>query len=102
MKFLSRLIGWVFVLVAILMASGEAVMALGTGTYDGLATGEMWTLLAGARPVEGVQPGDLAGTLAALLMELPAWLAVGLIGTTLVVTCRKRRHRFVCRERRLG
>ncbi|SDH33458.1 hypothetical protein [Roseospirillum parvum] len=100
MKLISRLIGWALVLVAILMASGEAVLALGTGSYDGIATGEVLTLLAGSNPAFSDANGG--GVFSRLLLDLPAWLAMAILGTLLIVTCRKRRHRFVCRERRLG
>ena len=48
--FIGRAFGWTMVLAAILMASGEAIMALGSGSYQGLATADVWALLWGQTP----------------------------------------------------
>ena len=47
----GRFLGWFLVILAIVMASAEAVMALGTGAYSGLATADVWTLLVGHAPI---------------------------------------------------
>ncbi|MGB0696441.1 MAG: hypothetical protein ACPGOY_12390 [Rhodospirillaceae bacterium] len=95
---LGRFLGWLCICVAILIASGEAVLALGTGTYDGLATREVWILLSGtpdapALPLESetVQSLGLA-TIWQMMMELPAWAVIGPFGFILVLLCRPRRR----------
>ena len=52
----GRTAGWMLVILAIVMASAEAVMALGIGTYNGLATADVWTLLVGQSPVGRPEP----------------------------------------------
>ncbi len=106
MAFLARSLGWFLVVIATLVASVEAVMALGTGTYVGLATRDMWTLLTGTSPVfeaplASMQnvPVDITIKVEALLarvgtmlMDLPAWTMVGLLGGLLVSGSRVRRR----------
>lgn len=89
---IGRAFGWTMVLAAILMASGEAVMALGTGSYQGLATGDVWALLWGQTPnfLEAGFSGDLWRFGGALLMALPAWAVLGPAGVILAHTCRRR------------
>ena len=77
------------------MASAEAVMALGTGAYSGLATADVWTLLVGQTPAFATQT-DSTQLLAALgvgIMAMPAWVAFGLSGFLLIHIYRKRRVR---------
>jgi hypothetical protein len=91
----GRVSGWVLVVLAILMASAEAVMALGTGAYNGLATVDVWTLLVGQTPNFASQT-ESAETLAAIgaaIMALPAWVAFAVTGVVLIHACRKRRAR---------
>jgi hypothetical protein len=99
---IGRVIGWTLIFMSNIVASGEAVLALGTGSYDGLATREVWTLLAGD-PGVTVRVGDTSSQILAALLDWPAWTVVGSIGLTLAVACRphkRRRHGF--RERSFG
>ena len=90
----GRLAGWALILLAMIMASAEAVMALGTGAYSGLATSDVWTLLVGQTPA--FADATSFTTLAALgsaLMATPAWIVFGIAGLLLAHTCRKRMRR---------
>lgn len=75
--------------LALLMASGDAVLAFGTGDHTGIVAGTLWTLVTGHRP-------DMAATASfgAMLLAWPAWAAIGPVGLALVVACRPRRRRF--------
>jgi len=81
--------------MAFIAASAEAVLALNTGTQSGLVTGEVWTLLSG----QAVQAASLTSEAhwdhiaLCLVMGLPAWLAVGLLGLTLLMVGRLGRPR---------
>ena len=89
-----RTVGWLMLVVAVLMASAEAVMALGAFSYPGLVTSEVVTLLVG-QPIEfsfSTAP-DLLVYFGAGLLAMPAWLVIGTIGLTLTQTCRKQRAR---------
>ncbi|MHB1206795.1 MAG: hypothetical protein ACYCZX_14590 [Rhodospirillaceae bacterium] len=91
----GRTTGWVLVILAIVMASAEAVMALGIGTYNGLATADVWTLLVGQSPsfngdMHAPQALTTAGT---IVMQMPAWAVFGTIGVFLAHVCRKRPQR---------
>ncbi|WP_413208165.1 hypothetical protein [Rhodospirillum sp. A1_3_36] len=98
----GRLIGWVLLTVAILIASGEAVLALGTGSYEGLATREVWTLIAGD-PTVSQSAGDMASRLISDILDWPAWTVIGFVGLSLAVICRSpKRRRVGCRERSYG
>jgi len=77
------------------MGSAEAVMALGTGAYSGLATADIWTLLVGQTPSFTTETDSLQ-ILAALgtgIMQMPAWIVVGALGFSIAHVCRKRRSR---------
>jgi hypothetical protein len=78
----GRLIGWGLLGLALLMASGDVVMALGPGDHVGLVTADVWVLLAGRVPH--------AGSLA----TLPAWTLLAPAGAALLWTCRSRRRRY--------
>jgi len=90
-----RLIGWLLMGMAFIAASAEAVLALNTGTQSGLVTGEVWTLLSG-QPVQG-SGVDLSApwphVIGRMVMALPAWLAMGLIGLGLLMVGRLGRTR---------
>jgi hypothetical protein len=81
--------------MAIVMASAEAVMALGTGAYSGLATADVWTLLVGHAPngIFAADSNQLFGAVSTLVMAMPAWIAFGVCGFMFVHVCRKRRQR---------
>ena len=82
-------------ILAILMASAEAVMALGMGAYDSLATVDLWTLLVGQSPSFGAAHGsvEVLAAAGAGIMQMPAWVVIGVLGFALAHFCRKRRAR---------
>jgi hypothetical protein len=85
----GRIIGWTLIALSLLMASGDAVLALGTGEHSGIVAGTLWTLVTGKTP-ETVVPTE---SIATMLLAWPAWAAIGPIGIMLVATCRPRRPR---------
>jgi hypothetical protein len=90
----GRLAGWTLVLLAIITASAEAVMALGTGAYTGLATADIWTLLVGQTPsFAAIDSFQMLAALGTAVMATPAWIVFGLAGFLLAHVCRKRRAR---------
>ena len=91
----GRILGWALVISAIVMASAEAVMALGTGAYSGLATADVWTLLVGPTPLDGLADSSnrALATAGSIFMHLPAWIMFGFSGFALVHACRVRRQR---------
>ncbi|MTJ80911.1 MAG: hypothetical protein F8N37_07835 [Telmatospirillum sp.] len=91
--FLGRVIGWGLLGLALLMASGDAVLALGPGDHAGLLTGDVWILLSGHPP----QPGDGQPSVGTLLMAWPAWTLLAPLGALLLWTCRPRRRRYLFR-----
>ena len=90
--FIGRALGWTMVLAAILMASGEAVMAIGSGSYQGLATADILALLWGQTPdfLEPSLSGDIWRFLGVLVMAMPAWAIIGPIGVILAHMFRRR------------
>ena len=91
----GRTAGWVLVILAIVMASAEAVMALGIGTYNSLATADIWTLLVGQSPSFTGDAGapDVLSVAGAVVMQMPAWAVFGAIGVFLAHVCRQRPQR---------
>lgn len=97
----GRLLGWVMIGLAAVMASADAVMALGPAEYAGIATAEMVTLLTGDLPsTVGVEPSLFAAA-KAMVLQLPAWVAVGALGLAIMAACR-RRHDNRRRARSFG
>jgi len=92
---IGRILGWTLVILAMVMASAEAVMALGTGAYNGLATADVWTLLVGQAPLEALEGSSnrFLATASIVIMNMPAWIAFGLSGVVVVHLCRERRQR---------
>jgi hypothetical protein len=92
---IGRAFGWFLVVLAIVMASAEAVMALGTGAYSGLATAEVWTLLVGQTPstLLGANSNEIPSVVGTLVMAMPAWILFGVSGVVLLHLCRARRQR---------
>jgi hypothetical protein len=90
----GRLMGWVLIGLTVVMASADAVLALGPADYAGIVTADVFTLLTGGEPNMG--DASLFARMETMLLDLPAWVAMGGMGTTLLVACRKRpkRHRF--------
>ena len=90
----GRTLGWLMVVLSVLMASAEAVMALGAASYPGLVTSEVVTLLVG-QPIEfsfATAP-DMLVYFGTGLLAMPAWLVIGTLGLALTQTCRKPRAR---------
>jgi hypothetical protein len=84
----GRIAGWLLIALAVLLASGDAVLAFGTGDHQGIVAGTIWTLITGRLPEVAAN-----ASLGAMLMAWPAWVAIGPVGLMLVVACRPRRHR---------
>ncbi|HTH15620.1 MAG TPA: hypothetical protein VL974_03125 [Magnetospirillum sp.] len=89
----GRVMGWLLIGLAVIMASADAVMALGPAEYAGIITADVVTLLTGGEPEvsEGV---SLLASIEAMLLDTPAWLVMGPMGTALLVACRKRARRY--------
>jgi hypothetical protein len=81
----GRLVGWLLIGISVLMASADAVLALGPGEHVGIATSDVWMLLAG-RPWDPGTP-----SLASLLMAWPAWTVLAPIGLLVLFLSRPRR-----------
>jgi len=82
------------VIVAIIIASAEAVMALGASGYAGLATADIVTLLIGQSPeFSASRWPEIFSALGAGVMAMPAWLVIGVVGLSLAHMFRKRRLR---------
>lgn len=90
---LGRVVGWLLIALTVIMASGDVVLALGPADYSGILTADVITLLVGAAPEAAPEPSLFAG-IEAMVMELPAWVVLGLVGTALLVASRKRNKRF--------
>jgi len=90
----GRLAGWLLIGVSMLMASADAVLALGPGEHVGIATRDIWMLLAG----RAWDPG--APSLASLLMAWPAWTVLAPLGLLTVVLSQPRRKQRPGRGRR--
>ncbi|MBY0429816.1 MAG: hypothetical protein K2Q10_01350, partial [Rhodospirillales bacterium] len=89
----GRLCGWLLVALALLMASGDAVLALGPGDYARIQTADVFTLLAGHTPdlAGGEGRGVSVAMLGRMMMQMPAWVVLGPIGASLAYLCRRRR-----------
>lgn len=90
---MGRVVGWFLIALTVIMASGDAVLALGPADYSGILTADVVTLLVGAAPDPTPEQSFLAA-LELAIMELPAWVVVGAVGTCLLVASRKRHKRF--------
>ena len=84
--FLGRLLGWIFLLLAVFTASAEAVAALSTGEYVSLATSDVLTIITGISP-------QTADTFTGRLLLWPAWASIGLAGLVLIFLCRKKKYK---------
>ena len=82
----GRLFGWFLIGVSVLMASADAVMALGPGEHAGIVARDVWMLLSG----RAWNPG--APSFATLLMAWPAWTLVAPLGLLTVWLSRQRRR----------
>lgn len=91
----GRLFGWLLLAFAAILASADAVMALGPGEHMSIATGEMLTLLSGHPEPEGLIGGvPYVHALGRILMNLPAWVVIAPTGAVLCWACRRRPRRF--------
>ena len=90
---LGRFVGWLLIAVTVIMASGDVVLALGPADYSGILTADVITLLVGAAPEPAPEP-SLIAAIESLIMDLPAWVILGLAGITLLIASRKRHKRF--------
>lgn len=100
---IGRLLGWMFIGLAILTASADAVMALGADNHESLAAGEVWTLIAGRAPDFGAAtagPFGMLGLVGDHIMTLPTWLVMGPMGAALLVAFRRRARRTMFRHPR--
>ncbi|EPY03282.1 hypothetical protein K678_01526 [Magnetospirillum fulvum MGU-K5] len=86
----GRVTGWLLVGLAVIMASADAVMALGPADYVGLITADFVLLLAGHTPDTAETGRSLFDTVQAMVLDLPAWVVVGTMGVTLSIVCRHR------------
>ena len=86
----GRLLGWALVGLAILMASGDAVMAVDPGDHTGLVTGDVFMLLAG----RALPSANFSPTVGTILNAWPAWALIAPMGIALLLACRPRRRRF--------
>ena len=90
----GRTLGWAMVVVAIVIASAEAVMALGASGHAGLATSDVFTLLTGQVPeFSATRWPELFSAFGAGVMAMPAWLVIGVMGLSMAHVFRKRRIR---------
>ncbi|HVI53150.1 MAG TPA: hypothetical protein VM661_18220 [Candidatus Sulfotelmatobacter sp.] len=91
---IGRVVGWAFLVLAMLMASGDAVLAFAPGEHARLMTADIWLLVSGRVP----RFEDLP-SLTALLLALPAWLVAAPVGGVLLWACRPRRRRYFSKGR---
>lgn len=91
----GRLVGWVLIGLSVIMASADAVMALGPAEYAGIITADVFTLLTGGEPEFG-ESLSLVASFEEALLDTPAWVVTGLVGTLVLLSCRRRvkRYRF--------
>lgn len=78
--FIGRVFGWFFLISAFVTASAEAVAALGTGEYVGIATADVLTIITGM-------------TAEAPLLRCPAWTTMAVVGAILIFCCRKKKYK---------
>jgi len=98
--FFGRVMGWALMALAVLMASADAVLALGPADYAGIITADVVTLLAGHTPDTTEAGQSMMDTVGSAILDLPAWIVVGLMGVSLAVSCRQRQRqrRFAFRR----
>jgi hypothetical protein len=98
--FFGRVMGWLLIGLAVIMASADVVLALGPAEYASIVTADVVTLIAGHAPDTTDAGRSALNGLAATILDMPAWIAVGLMGLSLSVACRKRQRqrRFVFRR----
>lgn len=95
--FFIKALGWVLIGTALLMASGEAIAALGTGTHDYIAAADLWALFLGSLPDFGEAAFGLSwDNVWMTLLGWPAWAIFAPLGGMLLlaVHLRPRRKRM--------
>jgi hypothetical protein len=100
-----RLLGWSMIGLAVLMASGEAIAALGSGTHDYIAAADIWALLTGTVPdFTPMGPNVSLEMVGRVLLSWPAWALMAPLGAVLLIAARpsKRKRMFADRNRRLA
>ncbi|MGE5547123.1 MAG: hypothetical protein ACM33T_09510 [Solirubrobacterales bacterium] len=89
----GRILGWLLIGLAAIMASADAVLALGPEEYAGIITADVVTLLTGD-PYAGEVGWPLLARIERALLHLPAWTVVMAMGVTSLIAFRKRTRRF--------
>lgn len=84
---ITRFLGLLLISLALLAGSAEAVMALGTGGHETIATGELWTLLSGESLSDG---GGLLGLFGRVVSVIPAWMVMLLMGLVMLAASRRK------------
>ncbi len=100
-----RVLGWTMIGLAVLMASGEAIAALGTGTHDFIAAADIWALLTGTVPdFTPLGPNVNLETVGKVILAWPAWALMAPLGAALLIAGRpnKRKRMFTDRGRRMA
>ncbi|CAA6606132.1 conserved exported hypothetical protein [Rhodospirillaceae bacterium LM-1] len=92
---LFRLLGWVLVLVSALLASTEAIAALGTGTHDFIAAADLWALFLGTPPEFDASGAQLWQD----VLSWPAWTVILPVGALMILAFRPRKKRGFGRRR---
>ncbi len=90
--FLGRMMGWALIGIAVVMASADAVLALSPMEYAGIVTADVVTLLSGHTPEAADIGWSAIESLEEFVLDLPAWMAVGTLGLTLLISCRQRQR----------
>jgi hypothetical protein len=97
--FLGRMTGWLLIAIAVLMASADAVLALGPMEHAGIITADVITLLSGHTPETAEAGWSMWDSVQGFVLDLPAWTAIGAMGLSLLLSCRRRRvRRFAIRR----
>jgi hypothetical protein len=87
----GRILGWVLIFLAAFTASGEAVVALTTGDYNGLATADVWGIISGNTPA--IEANLWYEKFFNQIMDWPAWLVMAPLGLFLSFSCRKKERK---------
>lgn len=90
----GRVLGWALTVLTVIMASADAVLALGPADYAGIITADVLTLLTGGAPEAAEPSWTVLGAIEGALLDLPAWVVVGFVAAGLLVGCRKRTKRY--------
>ena len=100
---ITRIIGWILLALAVILASHEGLNALEGGRYHTIALGELWYHVdqaTGSASLNFVQAivqryiwAWLWDSILQPVLIAPAWLVFGIPGVLLVWLGRERRHR---------